>query len=160
MRDTPFPAASVADASAMDLDEGAIGPRNPASKLLLTGRDPGYIFIHAVTTTRNIHVTITNHKHNPVVSVSAGQLGFKHSKRATTEAGIDTSINAFQRLTNSNLQVDEVEVVLKGFGKGRLGFLSALMSKQGDFLRPKVVRITDATPLRIGSVRAKNLKRR
>ena len=123
-------------------------------------REKGYYFVHAVATTRNIHVTITNYKKNPLVSVSAGQLGLKHSKRGTIEAGLDTTIKAFQKLEESEYNIDKVEVVLKGFNKGRNGFLSALLGHHGDFLRKKVVRITDATPLRIGSGKVRNYRRR
>jgi len=56
--------------------------------------------------------------------------------------------------------VEQVEIVLKGFGQGRRGFISAINGQHGDFLRKKVVRVTDATPLVIGGTRVSNKRRR
>jgi len=157
--ETQFRPARMDDASATNPDDG----QHHESRILpmkTNERDPGYIFVHAVATGRNIHVTITDHKRNPLISMSAGQIGFKHSKRGTIEAGLETSIRAFKKLADLNRDIEKVEVVLKGFRSGRSGFLTALMGQQGDFLRRKVVRITDATPLRIGSSKVRNMKRR
>ena len=125
-----------------------------------TGQRPGYIHIHAVSLTKNIHVTITDHKHDPIIAMSAGRLGMKHSRRQSTEAAHNTAVAAFEKLANSNLEVQQVELVLKGFGKGRAGFISAVSGPHGEFIRSKVVRVTDATPLVIGGQRVKNRKRR
>ena len=126
----------------------------------LTEHEPGYFFVHAVSVTRNIHVTICDHKHNPVIAVSAGQLGKKHSKRGTPEAAYDTTVRALERLAISPFEVRQVELVLKGFGNGRRGFLQAIMGPKGEFVKRKVVRVTDATPLQIGQIKAPNEKRR
>jgi ribosomal protein S11 len=125
-----------------------------------TGQRPGYIHIHAVALTKNIHVTITDHKHDPIIAMSAGRLGIKHSRRQTTEAAHATTLAAFEKLANSNYEIQQVELVLKGFGKGRTGFISAVSGPHGEFIRNKVVRVTDATPLQIGRERKANRKRR
>lgn len=123
------------------------------------GELPGYFYIHGVSTTKNLHVTIADHKHNPIIVTSAGRHGLKHSKRQTVEAAYTTTVAAFEQLAKSNHVVNQVEIVLKGFGLGRRGFLSAIEGHHGEFLRQKVVRVTDATPLQIGYVKARNEKR-
>jgi small subunit ribosomal protein S11 len=119
----------------------------------------GYFFIHAVAVTKNLHVTICDHKHNPVIAISAGQLGKKHSHRNTPEAAYDTTVRALERLADSPYKVREVELVLKGFGNGRYGFLQAISGPKGEFVKRKVVRVTDATPLQIGRIKARNARR-
>jgi ribosomal protein S11 len=123
-------------------------------------QEPGYFHIHAVSLTKNTHITITDNKHNPVVTMSAGRLGYKHSKRNTQEAAFMTSIAAFDELKKLDRRVDRIELVLKGFGTGRKGFLGAIAGPQGLFIKRKVVRVTDATPMRIGSTPAPSVKRR
>jgi small subunit ribosomal protein S11 len=159
-RDEPrFEPANIGNVSASNPDPVAQASLSPLA-FSEVERAKGYFFVHAVATTRNIHVTITNYKKDPLVSVSAGQLGLKHAKRGTIEAGLDTTIKALQKFAETKYDVRKVEVVLKGFNKGRKGFLSALSGHHGDFLRPKVIRITDATPLRIGTGKVRNLRRR
>jgi ribosomal protein S11 len=125
-----------------------------------TEQEPGYFHIHVVSVTKNTHITITDNKHNPVVAMSAGRLGLKHSKRNTQEAAFMTSIAAFDKLKKLNRRVDQVELVLKGFGTGRRGFLGAIAGPQGAFIKGRVVRVTDATPMRIGSTPSPSVKRR
>jgi small subunit ribosomal protein S11 len=125
-----------------------------------TQSQAGYFHVHAVSITKNIHVTITDYKHDPVVAMSAGRIGLKHSRRQTQEAAYSTAVAAFEKFSQTDLNVDQVELVLKGFGKGRAGFLSAIESAHGEFIKKKVVRITDATPMQIGAIKARNVKRR
>ena len=149
-----------ASTSTMPLPANATQTPIPLPSRRISGQRPGYIHIHAVSMTKNIHVTVTDYKHDPIITMSAGRLGIKHSKRQTHEAGYDTTLATFEKLANSNLEIQEVEIVLKGFGKGRQGFMSAMAGQHGEFLRNKVVRVTDATPLRIGGERLPNKKRR
>jgi small subunit ribosomal protein S11 len=131
----------------------------PLPQIRSSGQHPGYFYIHGVSTTKNIHVTIADHEHNPVVVTSGGRHGLKHSKRQTIEAGYTTTVAALEKFAKSNYEVTEVEIVLKGFGQGRKGFLSALEGHHGEFIRRKVVRVTDATPMQIGLIKARNKKR-
>ena len=133
-------------------------PPLPVSEIPQQG--PGYFHVHAVSITSNMHVTITDHKHNPVVTMSAGRVGYKHAKRRTQEAAYDAAVAAFEKFSKTSYKVEQVEIVLKGFGQGRRGFISAINGQHGDFLRKKVVRVTDATPLVIGGTRVSNKRRR
>lgn len=52
-----------------------------------------------------------------------------------------------------------IELILKGYGPGREALVAALNSSQGDEVRRKVSRITDATPIKIGGVRPKKRRK-
>ena len=123
-------------------------------------QQPGYFHVHVVSITSNIHITITDHNHDPVVSMSAGRLGYKHARRRSPEAAYDTAIAAFEKFQKTDHRVENVEIILKGFGAGRRGFLSALLGQHGEFLLRKVIRVTDATPMVIGNVPLANKRRR
>jgi small subunit ribosomal protein S11 len=123
-------------------------------------QEEGYIYIHCVAITKNTHVTITNYKRNPIIAMSGGRVGLKHSKRNGQEAGFSIAVKAFEKLAQSKYNVEKVELVVKGFGQGRRGFLGAIDSPAGAFIKRKIVRITDATPLQIGGTPARNEKRR
>jgi len=51
------------------------------------------------------------------------------------------------------------EVLFKGFGQGREAVFKALMTSEGDDVRPFVARVTDNTPIKIGGTRAKKTRR-
>lgn len=118
--------------------------------------------IHINTSTKNCHVTITNHKHDPVVALSAGRLGLKHSRRATQEAGAETAAAALKMLHEKYpdaARIGEVELVLKGYGKAREGAMAVILGPKGDAIRARINRVTETTTLAIGNVKARNPKR-
>jgi small subunit ribosomal protein S11 len=51
------------------------------------------------------------------------------------------------------------EVLFKGFGRGREAVYKALMTSEGDDVRPFITRVTDNTPIKIGGTRAKKTRR-
>ena len=119
--------------------------------------------IHINNSTRNTHITITNHKHDPIVVLSAGRLGLKHSKRGTHEAGAATAHEALKRFATKFPDVTDegrIELVLKGFGPGRQGALSTIFGPMGEDIRGRINRVTDATTLAIGGAKAPNRRRR
>lgn len=99
--------------------------------------------------------------HYPKIHLSAGMLGFRKSHRAEYEAGYQVSTNLFKMIEEKRFLApnDKIEVIMSDFGKGREAFLSALNGKEGSFVRPHVVRLTDATKLKFGGVRSKKLRR-
>lgn len=50
-------------------------------------------------------------------------------------------------------------MIFKGFGQGREALVAALNSSQGDEVRRKISKITDATPIKIGGVRPKKRRK-
>ncbi|QBM90657.1 small subunit ribosomal protein S11 [Metschnikowia aff. pulcherrima] len=99
--------------------------------------------------------------HHIKLHYSAGMLGFRKSNRAEYEAAYQVSTRLFKDIEEKNLLApnDKVEVVLKDFGKGREAFSSALQGKEGAFIRPHIVRVTDNTKLKFGGARSKKLRR-
>lgn len=99
--------------------------------------------------------------HFPKIHLSAGMLGFRKSHRAEYEAGYQVSTNLFKQIEEKRFLApnDKIEVIMSDFGKGREAFLSALNGKEGAFIRPHVVRVTDSTKLKFGGVRSKKLRR-
>lgn len=99
--------------------------------------------------------------HHIKLHYSAGMLGFRKSNRAEYEAAYQVSTRLFKAIEEKNLLApnDKVEIVLKDFGKGREAFSSALQGKEGAFIRPHVVRVTDKTKLKFGGARSKKLRR-
>lgn len=88
-------------------------------------------------------------------------LGFRKSHRGDNEAGYQVCSNMFKKIEEKRLLApnDKIEVIVSEFGKGRDAFMSALNGKEGSYIRPHIVRLTDATPLKFGGNRSKKLRR-
>ena len=84
--------------SNMPLPANATQTPVPLPSRPISVQRPGYIHIHAVSMTKNIHITVTDYKHDLIIAMSAGRLGIKHSKRQTHEAAYDTALAAFEKL--------------------------------------------------------------
>ena len=95
--------------------------------------------------------------HQQKVHVSAGQLGFRKAQRQEYEAGYQVTTRAFKLIQDKKLlsPTDKIELVLKNFGKGREAFLAALLGKEGNDIRPHIVRVSDNTILKFGGTRSK-----
>ncbi|GAA5970164.1 hypothetical protein JCM11641_000298 [Rhodosporidiobolus odoratus] len=107
---------------------------------------------------------------HPIAWVSAGSAGYKGAARGTYDAAVEVSLKMFtkirhlidppvlsggQRQKAAGPAPTELEVVFKGFGKGRDAVFRTLMTAEGDQTRGLVRRVTDATPLKIGGTRPK-----
>lgn len=91
--------------------------------------------------------------------VSTGNLGFRKAARGEYEAAFQTSARVFQTIQQKKLLDRNIEIVLKDFGKGREAFIAALNGKEGTAVRRNVVRVSDATPIKFGGVRAPRQRR-
>jgi small subunit ribosomal protein S11 len=120
----------------------------------------GYFYIHVLAMTRNCIITICDHKRDPLLVMSGGRLGIKHSRRGTPEAAFSVAVAAFEKFGSKGYKAKEIEIVFKGMGKPRQGFLNAISSQQGEHIRQKIVRLTDATPVWQGGPTLPNPKRR
>lgn len=56
-------------------------------------------------------------------------------------------------------EIQQLEVVLRGFGAGREAVTKALLGTEGRLLRNKVSKVTDATRLKFGGTRSKKPRR-
>jgi small subunit ribosomal protein S11 len=55
--------------------------------------------------------------------------------------------------------VGKIEVVLRGYSEGRQAFIQALMGIEGRLIRPRVVKVSDATRIKFGGARSPNPRR-
>ncbi|KAI0316978.1 hypothetical protein OF83DRAFT_1047383, partial [Amylostereum chailletii] len=119
--------------------------------------------LHVTCTRNNTLITLANEKGEPVPRGvwTGGSCGFKGVNRSGYEAGYQCVIRAFARMKEIGEQIPDarLEVVFKGAGHGRDATFKALMTSEGDAVRPLVNRVTDATPIKIGGTRAKKMRR-
>jgi small subunit ribosomal protein S11 len=122
--------------------------------------------IHVCCTPNNTLIVITNPHGRPIKKGiwTGGSCGFRGVNRSLYEAGYQCAVRAFARVKELVEQAGpgggvRFEVLLKGFGQGREAVVKALMTSEGDEVRPYVIRVTDNTPIKIGGTRAKKMRR-
>ncbi|KAG5519497.1 hypothetical protein PMAC_002125 [Pneumocystis sp. 'macacae'] len=120
--------------------------------------DTTYHF-HAFCSNNNTIITLTNSYYNPVICVTSGMLGFKKSQRGGYEAGYQVCMSIFERMTQKNIRPTQLEIILRGFGKGREAIFKCITGIEGASFRPFIYRITDATRLKFGGVRGRKARR-
>ena len=120
-------------------------------------------YLYFTCSPNNTLVSLTNEggKVVPKGSWSAGMLGFKGVNRSGYEAGYQCAVVALRRIRAMIERVPgmHIEILFKGFGKGREAAFNALMTSEGDEVRKLVNRVTDRTPIKIGGTRAKKTRR-
>jgi small subunit ribosomal protein S11 len=94
-------------------------------------------------------------------SWTGGTCGFKGVNRSGYEAGYQCAVRAFARVKELAREVPgaRFEFLFSGFGQGREAVLKALMTSEGEDVRPFVNRVTDNTPIKIGGTRARKTRR-
>jgi small subunit ribosomal protein S11 len=133
--------------------------------------------MHIYATKHNVHITVVrppnwrspidgtvygkNGERTVALSLSAGNLGFRHSGRKHYDSAFQLASYVFGRMQEQGMTkwIDELEVSLRGFGAGREACTKALLGTEGRYLRGKVVKVTDATRLKFGGTRSKKPRR-
>jgi small subunit ribosomal protein S11 len=131
--------------------------------------------INVSCTPNNTHIVMSDTSTGRPIksgSWSAGSCGFKGVNRSGYEAGYQCAVRAFARVKQlARESMAEMgggavgvggarfEVLFKGFGRGREAVNKALMTSEGDAVRPFITRVTDNTPIKIGGTRAKKTRR-
>jgi small subunit ribosomal protein S11 len=105
-----------------------------AKRVLSTGQ------VHILATFNNTIVTVTDTQGNAVTSASAGQSGFKGSRKSTPFAARVAAEAAMKNAQQFGLQ--EVQIFVKGPGPGRENAIRAVQAAG-----VKVTSITDVTPV-------------
>ncbi len=108
--------------------------------------------IYIKTTYNNTLITVTDDKGNVVFWTSAGQIGFKGTKKGTPFAATKVAEVASSGILK--LGAKEVEVFLKGIGQGREAALRALANRGVN-----IVAIKDVTPIPHNGPRPKKPRR-
>lgn len=95
------------------------------------------------------------------LSQSTGYLGFRKAQRGEYEASFQLSSHIFKTINEKNLLKDsgKLEIVVRGFGKGRRAFFDSLKGKEGNGIREYVTRLSDLTPIAFGGNRAPSRRR-
>lgn len=90
------------------------------------------------------------------MSQSTGYLGFRKAQRGEYEASFQLSSSIFKAVTEKKLfnKCSNLEVVVRGFGKGRNAFFDALKGKEGNGIREHITRLSDLTPIAFGGNKA------
>ena len=117
--------------------------------------------IHVYATRHNTHITITRPDNGPIISKSAGNLGFKHSQRKHYDAAFQLAAYVFGKLHESGKSRDitKIAVIMRGFGAGREAVTKALLGSEGRYLRGKIVSVADSTRIKFGGTRSKKARR-
>lgn len=145
------------------------GPPAAAPAEILSRPQPHRLHVYA--TKHNTHITFTQPPRkdpaNPgkevdvLMSLSAGNIGFKKAGRGSYDAGYQLAAFVLKQIQERGLLRDlyDLEVVLRGFGKGREAVTKALLGSEGYLVRNKIKSVKDATRLKFGGSRSPKPRR-
>ncbi|XXG98586.1 hypothetical protein Hte_004911 [Hypoxylon texense] len=116
---------------------------------------------HIYAHKHNAHITVTKPNRNAIINMSAGNIGFRKSKRGTYDAAYQLTAYVIDKLHQGNWhkKIGAMEVVLRGFGPGREAATKVLLGSEGRMLRDKIVKVSDATRLKFGGTRSPKPRR-
>ncbi|KAL2184563.1 translational machinery component [Thermothelomyces heterothallicus CBS 203.75] len=125
------------------------------------GNNPEPYHFHIYSHKHNTHVTVTKPNRDAIISLSCGNLGFRKSGRKHYDSAYQLGAYVIDKMHQKGLvkSIHKLEVVLRGFGPGREAVVKVLMGNEGRLLRPKIVRVSDATRLKFGGTRSKKPRR-
>ena len=97
-----------------------------------------------------------------LLSLSCGQLGFRKAARGSYDAAYQLTALAMKQIEEKKIsrEISSLEVIYRGFGKGRDGVTKALLGMEGKFIRDRIISVQDATRLKIGGARSPKPRRR
>ena len=129
--------------------------------------EPQVFSLHVYASKNNTILSFSKPNGEAIRVTAAGALGYKGANRRSYEAAYACAMKTFPLISKARKDLvaeDElarfrVAVSFNGFGAGREAILAALLSGDGDDVRPFVSRLTDATPLKIGGTRGKKARR-
>lgn len=116
---------------------------------------------HIYSHKHNTHITITMPDHSPIISLSCGNLGFRKSGRKHYDSAYQLAAYVIDKLQQmgKHKDIDQLEISMRGFGPGRDAVTKVLLGNEGRLLRPKIIRVSDATRLKFGGTRSKKPRR-
>ncbi|RSL77794.1 hypothetical protein CEP51_008779 [Fusarium floridanum] len=116
---------------------------------------------HIYSHKHNTHIPCTKPNREPIISLSAGNIGFRKFRRGTFDSAYSLTKYVLERLIHTGwpMKINRLEVVLRGFGQGREAALKVLMSPEGKVLRDKIVRVADSTRVKFAGTRSEKPRR-
>ncbi|EEH40849.2 hypothetical protein PAAG_02825 [Paracoccidioides lutzii Pb01] len=123
-------------------------------------QDPPH-HLHVYSHKHNTHITLTRPNREPLLSMSCGNIGFRKAQRSKFDAAHQLASFMMGKIQEEGhlLNMKRLEVVLRGFGPGREAFTKVLLGPEGKNIRNLVCRVTDASRLKFGGCRSKNVRR-
>ncbi|KAI8992114.1 hypothetical protein BDF20DRAFT_848362 [Mycotypha africana] len=139
-----FPGANMSEGSSTPLFLG----------MDLSEFDSTPYHIHVNVSPNNTIITLTRPNGSPLITTSGGSAGFKKAARSGYEAAHQAALQLLEKINTKNIRVNNVNIILKGFGPGRDAAYKALATANWN-----IKRITDATPVPFGGCRPKKQRR-
>ncbi|KAL1607678.1 hypothetical protein SLS60_002613 [Paraconiothyrium brasiliense] len=117
--------------------------------------------LHVYAHKHNTHITLTDQKRNPMVSVSCGNIGFKKAGRGSYDAAYQLAAFVMLRIKDMGWlpRIKKIELAYRGFGKGREAVTKAILGSEGKDIRPLINKLSDSTRLKFGGTRSKKPRR-
>lgn len=134
-----------------ELGEAAkIGGEPAMMKKAILGIEEGQVFINS--TYNNTIISIADKKGNVLTWVSAGNIGFKGTKKSTPFAASKVAEAVADRA--KRIGMNRISVIIKGIGSGRESALRSLAARGLEILS-----IKDATPIPHNGCRPRKTRR-
>lgn len=116
---------------------------------------------HVYAHKHNCHITVTKPNRGSIVSLSAGNIGFRKAKRGSYDAAYQLTAYVMDKLNQGGWHkvIRSMEVVLRGFGSGREAATKVLLGAEGKMLRHTISKVSDATRLKFGGTRSPKPRR-
>lgn len=143
-----------------DSDKGSTGFRDGLGEDDYRNNPEPFHF-HVYSHKHNTHVTITKPNRNPIISLSCGNLGFRHANRGQYDAAYQLGAYAIDKIQQAgwHVKIHKMEVILRGFGPGREAVTKVLLGNEGRLLREKICKVSDSTRLKFGGTRSEKPRR-
>ena len=126
-----------------------------------TGIEEEPYHFHVLAHKHNTHITVTKPNRDAIISLSCGNIGFRKARRKQYDAAYQLTVYVLERLYDAGWdgKIEQLEVVLRGFGTGREAATKVLLGSEGARLKNKIVRVSDATRIKFGGTRSRNPRR-
>jgi len=146
------------------------------------GAEPYHLNVYSHR--HNMHLTFTEPSRDPILTMSAGDIGLRKAQRSTYDAAYQLASYFFRKMAEKQWRTGGkkmanspaktiaslarpgqanggpgIEVILRGYGPGREAFVKALLGAEGRQIKPLIARVTDATRLKFGGTRSHKVRR-
>ena len=117
--------------------------------------------LHVFSHKHNTMITLTRPNGNPLMSLGCGQIGFRKAGRSGFDPAYQLSSHVMSQIQERGylLEIKRLEIVYRGFGKGRDAFTKVLLGNEGRNIRGLVSRVTDSTRVKFGGTRSRKVRR-
>ncbi|KAJ5086435.1 hypothetical protein NUU61_007742 [Penicillium alfredii] len=117
--------------------------------------------LHVYCHKHNTVITLTRPNGEPMMTASCGQIGFRHAGRGGFDPAYQLTSHVISQITERGyiLDIKRLEIVYRGFSKGRDGFNKVLLGNEGRNIRGLITRVCDATRVKFGGTRSRHVRR-